>query len=76
MNVYEQSIPCPVCQTPIPFDTKLLISGVQFTCSNCQSSIGLDSGSRNVVADAMNKLEELKQASSTQKTSNQYQLPV
>jgi transcription initiation factor IIE alpha subunit len=62
--MFEQQLPCPVCGTKIPFDTKQLLAGVQFVCPNCQSSIGLAMESKPLVENAMKKLEELKQSSS------------
>jgi hypothetical protein len=58
--MFEQQIPCPVCNTKIPFDVKQLIAGVQFVCPNCQSSIGLAFESKPLVEDTLQKLEELK----------------
>ncbi|MBO3696817.1 hypothetical protein [Roseivirga sp. E12] len=56
----DQSIPCPVCQTKIPFDTKQLLMGVQFSCPNCQAAIGLSDQSKPLVQETMEKFEELK----------------
>jgi transcription initiation factor IIE alpha subunit len=56
----EQQIPCPVCSTKIPFDTRQLIAGVQFTCPNCHASIGLPQESKAIVEETLKKLEELK----------------
>ncbi len=56
----EQTIPCPVCQTKIPFDTKQLLLGVQFVCSNCQASIGLADESKPIVKETMEKFEAVK----------------
>lgn len=56
----DQSIPCPVCQTKIPFDTKQLLLGIQFTCPNCNASIGLSDESKPLVQDTMEKFEEVK----------------
>ncbi|OEK01339.1 hypothetical protein BFP97_07345 [Roseivirga sp. 4D4] len=56
----DQSIPCPVCQTKIPFDTKQLLMGVQFSCPNCQAAIGLSDQSKPLVQETMDKFEELK----------------
>ncbi len=55
-----QNIPCPVCNTGIPFDTKQLIMGVQFACPMCSSLIGLASESKGLVEEAMKKLEAVK----------------
>ncbi|MCW3102330.1 MAG: hypothetical protein JWO09_770 [Bacteroidetes bacterium] len=56
----DQSIPCPVCQTKIPFDTHQLLTGVQFSCSNCSAAIGLSTESKKLVEETMVKLEDLK----------------
>lgn len=58
--MFQQQLPCPVCSTQIPFDTKQLIAGVQFQCPNCQSVVGLSMESKPLVEDAMKKLEEIK----------------
>lgn len=54
------SIPCPNCQTPIPVDNRQLVLGVQFTCSKCQSVIGLSQESNSIVKNTMEKFEHLK----------------
>ncbi len=56
----DQNIPCPVCQTKIPFDTKQLLMGVQFVCPNCQAAIGLADQSKPLVQETMDKFEQLK----------------
>jgi len=56
----ENGIPCPVCATKISFDIQQLLSGVQFTCPNCLSSIGLAKESAPIVAKTLDKLEEHK----------------
>ena len=55
-----QSIPCPVCKTPIPFGIEKLLNGMKFICPNCHAAIGLGDNSRSQVSEAMNKLEQLK----------------
>jgi transcription initiation factor IIE alpha subunit len=60
MNDLNQSIPCPVCQTKIPFDTKQLLLGVQFVCPNCQAAIGLAEESKPLVQQTMEKFEAVK----------------
>jgi len=62
--MFEQQLPCPVCSTKIPFDTRQLIAGVQFVCPNCQSVIGLSMESKPVIEETMKKFEELKQTAS------------
>ncbi len=56
----DQSIPCPVCQTKTPFDTKQLLMGVKFTCPKCQAAIGLSDESKPIVQETMTKFEEIK----------------
>ena len=56
----DQSVPCPVCNTKIPFDTKQLLMGIQFVCPNCQAAIGLSTESKDVVENTMTKLQMLK----------------
>ena len=54
----ERTIPCPVCQTGIPFDTKQLLRGVRFTCSGCGAGIGLAEESKEAVEKALAAFEE------------------
>lgn len=56
----EQSIPCPVCNTKIPFDTKQLLLGVKFVCPNCNAAIGLADESKPIVKETMEKFEAIK----------------
>lgn len=56
----DQTLPCPVCNTKIPFDAKQLLMGVQFTCSNCQATIGLANESKPIVESALHKFEQVK----------------
>lgn len=60
----EQQIPCPVCNTGIPFDPRQLIAGVQFVCPNCQASIGLAQESKALVEDTLQRFEEMKRSAS------------
>ncbi len=53
-------IPCPVCQTQIPADSNLLLTGTQFSCPTCNAAIGLSPKSAPVVERAMNDFEELR----------------
>ncbi len=57
----EQAIPCPTCQTKIPFDAQQLLMGVQFACPGCHALIGLASESKPQVQETMQKFENLKQ---------------
>lgn len=63
----DQSIPCPVCNAKIPFDTNQLLSGIRFICPKCTAAIGLSTESKEVVQDTMNRLQELKSKMSEQK---------
>ncbi len=58
----EQVIPCPVCNTKIPFDPTQLMQGVKFQCPNqqCDASIGLAMESKPIVEEAMDKFKEMK----------------
>lgn len=64
----EQHIPCPVCNTKIPFDVMLLMKGTQFKCPNieCDASVGMAQESKAVVGEALNKLAEIKGMASTE----------
>lgn len=59
----DQTIPCPVCATKIPFDTNLLLAGTQFNCPNCSASIGISQDNISAAEEAMKKFEELKNLS-------------
>jgi transcription initiation factor IIE alpha subunit len=58
----ENSITCPACSTKIPFDVKMLLSGMKFSCPNskCDASIGLSQESAPLVEQTLEKLEALK----------------
>ncbi len=64
---FNINIPCPVCQTQIPADSNLLLTGMQFSCPNCNAAIGLSPKSAPVVENAMNEFEELKKEVATKK---------
>ena len=56
----DTTIPCPVCQTPIPFDAQSLLAGISFSCPSCSASVGLSNGSKPIVEKTMKELETLK----------------
>jgi transcription initiation factor IIE alpha subunit len=56
----EQSISCPNCQNKIPFDVRQLLIGIKFTCSVCNTQIGIAAESSSIVEETLNKFEELK----------------
>lgn len=60
MMTQMQTIACPNCQQPITFDVKMLLTGSQFQCSGCHSSIGLATESKTIVEKTMEKFEQLK----------------
>ena len=55
------TLPCPDCQTKIPFKPEDLLRGVQLTCPNCGISMGLSQQSMDTTREAMDKFNELKQ---------------
>ena len=63
----DQTIPCPICATKIPFDTQQLLQGKQFTCPTCLAVIGLSTESRGIVEETMHKLDDLKHKLSEKK---------
>ena len=56
----QQSIPCPVCQSAIPFSVHALLGGAGFSCTNCGATISLHQESSHQVEETMHKFEELK----------------
>lgn len=56
----QQHIPCPECQTPIYFDPRSLLQGLQFSCHKCGIAIGLSTESRGVVQESLNELDKIK----------------
>jgi len=57
-----QTIPCPVCKTGIPFDTKQLLQGVKFACPNpgCDAAISLADESKELVQKTIETFEKTK----------------
>jgi hypothetical protein len=62
MTNITQSLPCPVCQESIPFNTDQLLLGQQFCCPNpaCDATIGLASESKDAVRQTMEKFNDVK----------------
>lgn len=59
MNLH-QSIPCPSCQSKIPFDVNYLLMGAQFACPNCGSVISLAENSKETVKQSLDDFESLR----------------
>ena len=60
MNNKQQTLPCPICSTPVIFDTYQLLQGVKFSCPKCYAAIGLAEDSMGTVQSAMNQFEKMK----------------
>jgi len=58
--IHEQTIPCPVCQTKVPFEPQALIRGVQFSCPTCFAMIGIAQESIQDAKNAMDEFNALK----------------
>jgi hypothetical protein len=56
----ESIIPCPICNTSIPFNAQNLLEGASFICLSCSAAVRLPDQSRPIVERTINKLEELK----------------
>lgn len=57
----QQNIPCPNCNTNIPFDVNALLIGASFSCSECDAKIQLANESKEVVSESIEKFNKLKQ---------------
>jgi endogenous inhibitor of DNA gyrase (YacG/DUF329 family) len=57
---FNINIPCPVCQTQIPADSNLLLTGMQFSCPTCSAAIGLTQKSTPIVENAINEFKQLR----------------
>tara|TARA_R110002072_G_scaffold85317_4_gene193405 strand:+ start:4958 stop:5161 length:204 start_codon:yes stop_codon:yes gene_type:complete len=66
MKNKEQVIPCPVCNTKIPFDTNQLLMGTSFICPNeqCNASIALSKESKPEIENVITKFENIKKNNS------------
>jgi len=61
--ISEQSIPCPVCQTKIPFDAVALVKGHKFSCHGCLAVVGIAQEAIETASEAINTYQELKKQS-------------
>ncbi len=60
--IAEQTIPCPTCQSKIPFDPVELIRGHKFTCATCASVVGIAKDDLAKAGEAYQKYETLKKS--------------
>lgn len=53
---------CPLCQSQIPVDLRLLAGGVAFGCPNtaCRASIGVGKGSLHTFSGVLGRYEGLQ----------------
>lgn len=60
---HSQQIHCPHCQSAIYFDAKLLVSGMNFKCSNpdCLTSISISQQSLEPAKELIENYETKKQ---------------
>lgn len=65
--INTQTIPCPVCKSPIIFDPKLLIQGKKFSCGACGGAVGIAQESLEQVKNASHHYEALLTQSGSQK---------
>jgi len=58
----DQTIPCPACETKIPFDAKQLLSGAKFECpsNSCDATISIAPEAKPIVHETLDQLEEIK----------------
>ena len=57
----EQNLPCPVCQSKIPFDSVALIQGYKFSCHNCNATVGISNDDLEHTSKIYDKYNSLKQ---------------
>ncbi|MBQ4811473.1 hypothetical protein A7985_11420 [Pseudoalteromonas luteoviolacea] len=64
----KSKIDCPECTMPIYFESNLLLAGQSFSCSNpnCDVSIALTATDKEVVSNAFNKFEQIRESATTQ----------
>lgn len=58
----NQTIPCPVCNTGIPFDPHELVRGKEFSCPKpgCDSRVGIAGESLEEAARTIEEFEVMK----------------
>lgn len=53
MQTQTTSIACPNCKAPVTLELTQLLKGTKFSCTQCQSLIGLATDSRAAVKQAI-----------------------
>lgn len=56
------NFPCPSCNAVIKINIHELLNGTAFTCESCKASISLKSDNKDVLQNAVEKLEAFKKA--------------
>ncbi|MXO56692.1 hypothetical protein [Pontixanthobacter gangjinensis] len=56
------AMPCPNCSETIALDPKALLAGKQIECGSCNTAIGLQESSANLVGDTLSKMDSVRQA--------------
>ena len=69
--ISQQHIPCPVCQTSIPFEARELVMGKKFACPGCSAVVGIANDQLDIASQAMEKYEALKQFANKTKQQKQ-----
>ncbi|KZN53064.1 hypothetical protein N474_22185 [Pseudoalteromonas luteoviolacea CPMOR-2] len=64
----KSKLDCPECNMPIYFESNLLLSGQSFSCSNpnCDVSIALTATDKDIVSNAFNKFEQIRNNATSQ----------
>jgi uncharacterized paraquat-inducible protein A len=55
----QQTLPCPNCNTAIPFNVYLLLQGHKFECPNCHCTVSMPSSSKPPVEKAIEQYDKL-----------------
>lgn len=59
-EISSQTIPCPVCGIPIPYEINCMLSGEWVSCPQCEAKVSLPPASCPQLQEAIDKLEKLK----------------
>lgn len=67
MAIQTGKMPCPNCGETIEFELAALIRGSSFSCSNCDTVIGMDTHDHDLAIDALDKMKAVKAAAEKMK---------